>query len=84
MNDNNWIDKAIKCNKCWKPVSEMCYRLYKNNTMHLLAHCEDCGWRNLPFVPDLNIKTYTTREIKQLRKERKKEAKRVKNQLTLF
>ena len=48
---------CIRCNKCFGLVSELRYQFRVNDSLHLLGYCCVCGWRFLPFVLGLKIKT---------------------------
>ncbi len=53
----------MRCNivGCTKTVVNLTYQVQKNNTKHLLGKCPVHGIRFLPFVPNLDINAYPTK-----------------------
>lgn len=72
-----------KCTACQAKLTELVYQHQKNNSLHLLGHCPNCGWRFLPFVPDLSI-PITELSMKKYSTEKYKRAHIVKQQIRLL
>ena len=46
---------------CGNTIANLTYQSQKNNTKHLIGVCPVHGRRFLPFIPNLDIPTYSTK-----------------------
>lgn len=69
----------FNCNSCGTELTEVQYRLQRNNTTHLVGFCSKCGWKYLPKPRvKLDIPTTTTVDVslKSIRKKNRRIIKR--------